>query len=99
MKPKTASSAFFQKYLQRDGERKGKQAFYKFKEKEAVEWEEKIFTEGISCGSLCACRALVPWLHFKAQVAPGAPSRAGLIITGLGPLKCLTNLVSPKRTD
>jgi len=49
--------------------RKRKQAFYNFEEKEAAEQTEKIFTQGISSGSLCACRALVPWLHFKAQVA------------------------------
>lgn len=43
--------------------------FTTLKRKRLWSEREKIFTQGISSGSLCACRALVPWLHFRAQVA------------------------------
>lgn len=48
---------------------KGNRPFTTLKRKRLWSEREKIFTQGISSGSLCACRALVPWLHFKAQVA------------------------------
>lgn len=48
---------------------KGNRPFTTLKRKKLWSEREKIFTQGISSGSLCACRALLPWLHFKAQVA------------------------------
>lgn len=53
----------------REKEEKRNRPFTTLKRKRLWSEREKIFTQGISSGSLCACRALVPWLHFKAQVA------------------------------
>lgn len=84
------------------GRKKSKQAFYNFEEKAAGEREagkyllrELVVDHCVRCGALLGSPA-----PFQGPSgSSGAPSRAGLIITGLGPLKCLTNLVSPKRTD
>lgn len=84
------------------GGKKSKQAFYNFEKKAAVEREagkyllrELVVDHCVRCGALLGSPA-----PFQGPSgSSGAPSRAGLIITGLGPLKCLTNLVSPKRTD
>lgn len=53
----------------REKEEKRNRPFTTLKRKRLWSEREKIFTQGISSGSLCACRALVTWLHFKAQVA------------------------------
>lgn len=57
----------------RGGEENGNRPFTTLKKKKLWSERKKIFTQGISSGSLCACRALVPWLHFKAQVAQLEP--------------------------
>lgn len=84
------------------GGKKSKQAFYNFEKKAAVKREagkyllrELVVDHCVRCGALLGSPA-----PFQGPSgSSGAPSRAGLIITGLGPLKCLTNIVSPKRTD
>lgn len=83
-------------------EKKEQTAFYNFEEKAAGEREagkyllrELVVDHCVRCGALLGSPA-----PFQGPSgSSGAPSRAGLIITRLGPLKCLTNLVSPKRTD
>lgn len=84
------------------GRKKSKQAFYNFEEKAAGEREAgKYLLRELVVDHCALCGALLssPAPFQGPSGSSGAPSRAGLIITGLGPLKCLTNLVSPKRTD